>query len=63
MKKSNVLNKQSMVCFIGSLGKSKTTKHQHYFEAYYNVVANESMHNDDDISIQDTLKTTMIQLP
>ena len=52
-----------MVCFIGSLGKSKTTKHQHYFEAYYNVVANESMHNDDDISIQDTLKTTMIQLP
>ena len=41
---------------IGLLGKSKTTKHQHYFESDYNVVANELIHNDDDIHIQGIFK-------
>ena len=34
------------------MGKSKTTKHQHYFESDYNAVANELIHNGDDIHIQ-----------
>ena len=52
----NECPKQAINGFIGLLGKSKTTKHQHQFEADYNVVANELIHNDDDISIQGIFK-------
>ena len=44
--------KQAINGFIGLLGKSKFTKHQHYFESNYVVVANELIHNDEDIHIQ-----------
>ena len=48
--------KQAINGFIGLLGKSKHTKHQHYFESDYNVVANELIHNDDNIRIQGIYK-------
>ena len=48
--------KQAINGFIGLLGKSKTTTHQHYFESDYNVVANELIHNDDDIHIRGIFK-------
>ena len=61
--------KQAINGFIGLLGKSKTTTHQHYFESDYNVVANELIHNDDDIHIRgifkennDTVSVNMLNL-
>ena len=48
--------KQAINGFIGLLGKSKTTKHQYYFESDYNVVANELIHNEDDIHTQGIYK-------
>ena len=62
-------HKQAINGFIGLLGKSKTTKHQHYFESGYNVVANGVIHNDGDIHIQgifkensDTVSVNMLNL-
>ena len=40
--------KQATNEFIGLLGKPDIIKH-HYFEPGYNVIANELVHNDDDI--------------
>ena len=61
--------KQAINGFIGLLGKSKITKHQHYFESDYNVVANEVVHNDDDIKTRgifkesnDTVSVNMLNL-
>jgi len=47
---------QAINGFIGLLGKSKTTNHQYYFESDYNVVANELIHNEDDIHIRGIYK-------
>ena len=48
--------KQAINGFIGLLGKSKITKHQHYFEPNYDVVAYGLIHNDDDIHTQGIFK-------
>ena len=61
--------KQAINGFIGLLGKPKITKHQHYFESNYGVVAYELIHNDDGIHIQgifkesnDTVSVNMLNL-
>ena len=50
--------KQAINGFIGVLCKSKITKHQHYVESNYDVVAYELIHNDDYIHIQGIVKET-----
>ena len=58
--------KQAINGFIGLLGKSHITKHQHYFESDYNVIANEFVNNDDDIHVKGICKynnnTTSVNL-
>ena len=44
--------KQAINGFIGLLGKSHITKHQHYFESDYKIIANELVNNDDDIHVK-----------
>ena len=53
--------KQAINGFIGLLGKSKVTKHQHYFESNDDVVANELIHNDDIYTFKAFSKKAMIQ--
>ena len=48
--------KQAMNVFIGRFGESQQTKHQHYFESDCNLVANELIHNEDDIHIRGIYK-------
>ena len=48
--------KQAINGFIGLLGKSHITKHQHYFESDYNVIANELVKNDDNILVKGIYK-------
>ena len=43
--------KQATNGFIRLLGKSHITKHQHYFESDYNVIANEPVNHDDNIHV------------
>ena len=58
--------KQAINGFIGLFGKSKTAKHQYYFESEYSVVANELIRNEDDIHIRGIYKdndnTTSVSL-
>ena len=59
--------KQAINGFTCLLGKSKTTKHQHYFESDHNLVANELTHTDEDIHIQVIFKenndTVSVNMP
>ena len=48
--------KQAINGFVGLLGKSHITKHQHYFGSGYNVIANERVDNDDDIHVKGIYK-------
>ena len=50
------LPKRAIHGFIDVLGKSKHTTHQHDVESYYGVVANELIHNDDNIHLQGMVK-------
>ena len=54
MKNPNVPNKQLIYLFAYCVNPKP--QHQHYFESDYTVVANELIHNDDDIHIQGIFK-------